>query len=95
MYEFEYVGTINKRIAAGCSDRRCSDGSADAVTFRRSDKICFEVMRFFSDLCVTASLPFANSGECAVSPDITNRADFAEIMSLKDSRFGRRLEQIH
>jgi len=53
-------------------------------------------MEICSDLCVTHPLRLLQIlEECAVSPEITVAPIFAEIMSLKVSRFGRRLDQIH
>ena len=68
----------------------------EAVTFRQEAINLLEVMEICSDLCVTHPLRLLQIlEECAVSPDITIAPIFAEIMSLKVSRFGRRLDQIH
>lgn len=68
----------------------------EAVNFPPEAINLLEVMEICSDLCVTHPLRLLQIlEECAVSPDITVAPLFAEIMSLKVSRFGRRLEQIH
>lgn len=68
----------------------------EAVTFPPEAINLIEVMEICSDLCVTHPLRLLQIlEECAVSPEITVAPLFAEIMSLKVSRFGRRLEQIH
>jgi len=68
----------------------------EAVTFQPEAINLLEVMEICSDLCVTHPLRLLQIlEECAVSPEITVAPIFAEIMSLKVSRFGRRLEQIH
>lgn len=68
----------------------------EAVTFPPEAINLLEVMEICSDLCVTHPLRLLQIlEECAVSPEITVAPIFAEIMSLKVSRFGRRLEQIH
>lgn len=68
----------------------------EAVTFQPDAINLIEVMEICSDLCVTHPLRLLQIlEECAVSPEITVAPLFAEIMSLKVSRFGRRLEQIH
>ncbi len=68
----------------------------EAVTFQPEAINLLEVMEICSDLCVTHPLHLLQIlEECAVSPEITVAPIFAEIMSLKISRFGRRLEQIH
>lgn len=68
----------------------------EATTFQTDAISLLEVMEICSDLCVTQPLRLLQIlEECAVSPEITVAPIFAEIMSLKVSRFGRRLEQIH
>ncbi len=68
----------------------------EAITFQPEAINLLEVMEICSDLCVTQPLHLLQIlEECAVSPEITVAPLFAEIMSLKVSRFGRRLEQIH
>jgi len=68
----------------------------EAVTFQPEAINLLEVMEICSDLCVTHPLRLLQIlEECAVSPEITVAPIFAEIMSLKVSRFGRRLDQIH
>ena len=55
-----------------------------------------EVIEICSDLCVTHPARLLQIlEECAVSPEITVAPLVAEIMWLKCSRFGKRLEQIH
>lgn len=68
----------------------------EAITFQKDAINLLEVMEVCSELCVTRPLRLLQIlEECAVSPEITVAPIFAEIMSLKVSRFGRRLEQIH
>jgi hypothetical protein len=68
----------------------------ETVNFQPEAINLLEVMEVCSELCVTHPLHLLQIlEECAVSPEITVAPIFAEIMSLKVSRFGRRLEQIH
>lgn len=69
----------------------------EAITVQLEEAInLLEVMEICSDLCVTHPFRLLQIlEECAVSPEITVAPLLAEIMSLKVSRFGRRLEQIH
>lgn len=68
----------------------------EAVIFQPEAINLLEVMEICSDLCVTHPVRLLQILEdCAVSPEITVAPLFAEIMALKVSRFGRRLEQIH
>ena len=68
----------------------------EAINFQPETINLLEVMEICSDLCVTHPLRLLQIlEECSVSPEITVAPLFAEIMSLKVSRFGRRLEQIH
>lgn len=68
----------------------------EAMTFQRDAINLLEVMEICSELCVTHPFRLLQIlEECSVSPEITLPLLFAEIMSLKVSRFGRRLEQIH
>lgn len=69
----------------------------EAITVQMEEAInLLEVMEICSDLCVTHPFRLLQIlEECAVSPEITVAPLLAEIMSLKVSRFGRRLEQIH
>ena len=73
------------------------DAATAAAATAQSEAInLLEVMESCSDLCVTHPLRLLQIlEECAVSPEITVAPIFAEIMSLKVSRFGRRLDQIH
>ncbi len=68
----------------------------EAITFQPEAIDLLEVMEICSDLCVTHPFRLLQIlEECAVSPEITVAPLFVEIMSLKVSRFGRRLDQIH
>ena len=68
----------------------------EAMNFQKDAINLLEVMEVCSELCVTHPLRLLQIlEECAVSPEITVAPIFDEIMSLKVSRFGRRLEQIH
>lgn len=69
----------------------------EAITVQPEEAInLLEVMEICSDLCVTHPFRLLQIlEECSVSPEITVAPLLAEIMSLKVSRFGRRLEQIH
>lgn len=68
----------------------------ETVNFQPEAINLLEVMEICSDLCVTHPFRLLQIlEECAVSPEITVAPIFAEIMSLKVSRFGKRLEQIH
>ncbi len=68
----------------------------EAITPQPEAINLLEMMEVCSELCVTHPLHLLQIlEECAVSPEITVAPIFAEIMSLKFSRFGRRLEQIH
>lgn len=68
----------------------------EAINYQSEAINLLEVMEICSDLCVAHPLRLLQIlEECAVSPEITVAPLFAEIMSLKVSRFGRRLEQIH
>jgi len=68
----------------------------EAAAFQPEAINLLEVMEICSDLCVTHPFRLLQIlEECAVSPEITPPPIFAEIMSLKVSRFGKRLEQIH
>lgn len=62
MYELKYVGTINKRIAARCGDRR-SDGSTGSGNFPagrdKPDRSDGDLFRPLRDASVA---PSANSG---------------------------------
>lgn len=72
--------------------------TATAMTADQPEAInLLEVMEICSDLCVTHPARLLQIlEECAVSPEITAlAATVAEIMWLKCSRFGKRLEQIH
>ena len=68
----------------------------ETMTFQSEEINLLEVMEICSELCVTHPFRLLQIlEECSVSPEITLPPLFAEIMSLKVSRFGRRLEQIH
>lgn len=68
----------------------------EAMTYQSEAINLLEVMEICSELCVTHPFRLLQIlEECSVSPEITVAPLFAEIMSLKVSRFGRRLEQIH
>ena len=71
--------------------------NATAMTAAQPEAInLLEVMEICSDLCVTHPARLLQIlEECAVSPEITVAPLVAEIMWLKCSRFGKRLEQIH
>ena len=71
--------------------------TATAMTAAQPEAInLLEVMEICSDLCVTHPARLLQIlEECAVSPEITVAPLVAEIMWLKGSRFGKRLEQIH
>lgn len=68
----------------------------EAMTSQPEAMNLLEVMEICSELCLTHPFRLLQIlEEYAVSPEITVAPIFAEIMSLKVSRFGRRLEQIH
>jgi hypothetical protein len=74
----------------------CETGAVAAMTAQPEALNLLEVMEICSELCVTHPARLLQIlEECAVSPEITVAPLVAEIMSLKGSRFGRRLEQIH
>ena len=64
MYELNYVGTINKRIAARCGDRRYNAGSTGSDNFPAggSNKSARSNGDLFRPLRDASVAPLANSG---------------------------------
>jgi hypothetical protein len=79
------------------SEQSTNEPPCETATAAQPEAInLLEVMEICSDLCVTHPFRLLQIlEECAVSPEITVAPLVAEIMWLKGSRFGKRLEQIH
>lgn len=88
--------STNELSLEAASAAAIATAQSEAMSLQPEAINLLEVMEICSDLCVTHPVHLLQIlDECAVSPEITLPVLFAEIMALKVSRFGRRLEQIH